>query len=258
MTNEEYERLLAEMKAEGEKRQQMTRESSGQTVGPISDYEREVARRQNRSAGQAFEEKMDTAPEFFSRAAEHIPRIPAKLGQDLAPIAGDPEGFARMVWGLGKKEAQLIKDIGLEETAEDNLQKVAARLAEIRSSPEALTELSMIPSVRMATKDLMRNTQADERAIAGSALSTTVTYDHTPSELPYWESVGEEYKDAAAKYTEGKKRARGADRVTAPLFKGMDRVDEWFDEGKEKQKKVAKKIEKLITPKKTKEPQGKG
>jgi hypothetical protein len=39
MTNEEYERLLAEMKAEAEKRQQMTRESSGQSKEGMSKEE---------------------------------------------------------------------------------------------------------------------------------------------------------------------------------------------------------------------------
>jgi hypothetical protein len=241
MTSEEYERLLAEMKAEGEKRQQMTRESSGQTIAPISDYDLEVARRQNRSAGQAFKEKMATAPEFFSRAAQHLPRMPAKLAQDLAPIAGDPEGFARRVADSGIEQKERVNEVGLGEYIEEILQTAADRIAEIRSSPEALTELSTLVPVRMATKELMRNTQADERALAGSALSTAITYDHTPSDLPYWESIGEEYKNAAAKYTEAKKRARGADRVTAPLFKGMDRVDEWFDEGEEKQKSAVKK-----------------
>lgn len=257
MTSEEYERLLAEMKAEGEKRQQMTRESSGQTIAPISDYDLEVARRQNRSAGQAFKEKMATAPEFFSRAAQHLPRMPAKLAQDLAPLAGDPEGVARAVWDQAKEEKELLKEWGPEEYAEQRLNDLAARIEEIRSSPEALTELSAIVPARMLTKNLMRNTTADEKALAASALSTVATYDHTPSDLPYWESIGEEYKNAAAKYIEGKKRARGSDRVTAPIFKGMDKIEEWSAEREEKRKKVAEKIEKLVLPKKAREAMGK-
>lgn len=257
MTNEEYERLLAEMKAEGEKRQQITRESSGQTAGPISDYDREVARTQNLSLWQAFKEKMATAPEFFSRVAQHLPRMPAKLAQDLAPLAGDPEGVVRAVWDQSKEEKELLKEWGPEAYAEQRLNDLDARIEEMRSSPEALTELSAIVPARMLTKNLMRNTTADEKALAASALSTVATYDHTPSDLPYWESVGEEYKNAAAKYTEAKKQARGADRVTAPLFKGMDRVDEWFDEGEEKQKSVVKKVEKRLIPKKVRNSQGK-
>ena len=257
MTNEEYERLLAEMKAEVETRQQMTRYSDGKFIGPISDHDRELARRQNLSAWQAFKEKMATAPEFFSRAVQHLPRMPAKFAQDFAPIAGDPEGAARAVWDQAKEEKELLKEWGPEEYAEQRLNDLAARIEEMRSSPEALTELSAIAPARMLTKNLMQNTTADEKALAASALSTVATYDHTPSDLPYWESVEEEYKNAAAKYIEGKKRARGADRVTAPLFKGMDRVDEWFDEGEEKQKSVVKKVEKRLIPKKVRNSQGK-
>lgn len=257
MTNEEYERFLAEMKAEGEKRQQMTRQSSGQTVAPISDYEREFARRQNRSAGQAFKEKMATAPEFFTRAAQHLPRMPAKFAQDLAPLAGDPEGVARAVWDQSKEEKELLKERGPEAYVDQKLADLDARIAEMRSSPEALTELSSIVPARMLTKNLMRNTTADEKALAAAALSTVATYDHTPSDLPYWEGVWEEYKNAAAKYREGKKRARGSDRVTAPIFKGMDKIDEWSAERAEKRKRAAEKIEKLVLPKKAREAMGK-
>jgi hypothetical protein len=122
-------------------------------------------------------------------------------------------------------ELKLLDQVGLDDYLETATDRTTRRVAELVQSPEAVGNMLATGGLAKLTRGgAFRNTNLDEVALTAKAAKDAALQDYSKGPEP-WSSVLD-WKKFIADYAEAKQKARGPDRVLAPVWRFTDSVEQ--------------------------------